>query len=67
MAVYENKIYVLIVVTSEQVAGLAYLWRNKQGNTILGGSYGYSDDIMSGVYSISILTFSSCMFGRKMI
>jgi len=66
-AVYKNKMYVLIVVTCEQVAGHTYHWCNKLRKTILWGNYGYSDYMMSGVYNIFMLTLSSCMFGCEMI
>jgi len=67
MAVYKNEMYVLIALTSEQVAGHKYQWCNKLRKTILWGNYGYSDYMMSGVYNIFMLTLSSCMFGREMI
>jgi hypothetical protein len=67
LEVYKNKMYVLIFVTSEETVGHTCQWCNKLRNTILWGSYGYSDDTMSGVYNIFMLTLSSCMFGCKMV
>jgi hypothetical protein len=55
MAVYKNKMYVLIVVTSEQVAGHTCQRCNKLRDIILWGSYAYDHDMMSGVYKFSCL------------